>query len=289
MSKCPGSIDTIDIKNFQNINFKRYTINVRNMEVSMKNVKMIITDLDETLLRSDKSISEHTISALEKCKLKGIKIAFATARSTQSASKILEKFMPDIFICYGGALVLANKTVIHRFDIPADISSNLINDCLKEPNIIHVLATNEDVSYTNKTNPEDKRISHYESVDFSCKTNISYLKISLISNNSDAVNKIASAYPMLDLLRYKGENLYRFANPNAVKWNAIKAVSDFYNINTNMFVAFGDDKNDLEMIKKCGIGVAVENALDEVKAAARYVCKSNNNDGVARWLEKYIL
>ena len=46
--------------------------------------------------------------------------------------------------------------MIHRFDISADISSNLINDCLKEPDIIHVLATNEEVSYTNKINPEKR-------------------------------------------------------------------------------------------------------------------------------------
>ena len=255
----------------------------------MKNIKIIITDLDETLLNSDKCISEHTISVLEKCRLKGIKIVFATARSTQASSKIFEQFMPDIFIGYGGALVLANKTVIHRSDISADISSNLINDCLKEPDIIQVLATNEDVSYTNKKNPEDKHISHYQSVDFSCNNNISYLKISVISTNPDTVKKIASSYPMLDLLRYKGEDLYRFANPNAVKWIAIKAVSDFYNINPNMFVAFGDDKNDLEMIKNCGIGIAVENAIDEVKNVAKYICETNNNDGVAKWLEKYIL
>ena len=94
---------------------------------------------------------------------------------------------------------------------------------------------------------------------------------------------------MLDLLHYKGEDLYRFANINAVKWKAIKAVSDFYNIDTNMFVAFGDDKNDLEMIKNCGIGIAVENAIDEVKNVAKYICETNNNDGVAKWLEKYIL
>ena len=94
---------------------------------------------------------------------------------------------------------------------------------------------------------------------------------------------------MLDFLQYKGENFYRFANPNAVKWSAIKAVSDFYNIDTNMLVAFGDDMNDLEMLKNCGIGVAVENALDEVKDVTDYICETNNDDGVARWLEKYIL
>jgi len=255
----------------------------------MENIKMIVTDLDETLLHTDKSISEYTISILEKCRAKGIKIVFATARSTQSASKMLKQFTPDIFIGYGGALVLANEKVIHRFDISADISSNLINDCLKDPEIMHVLATNENVSYTNKTNPEDKRMSHYHEFDFSTNNNISYLKISIISDNPNSVEKIALAYPELDFLHYKGENFYRFANKNAVKWNAIKAVSDFYNINTDMFVAFGDDMNDLEMIKNCGIGVAVDNALDAVKNVAKYTCETNNNDGVAKWLEKNII
>jgi len=259
------------------------------MVILMENIKMIITDLDETLLHTDKSISEYTISILEKCRLNGIKIVFATARSTQSASKMLKQFTPDIFIGYGGALVLANEKVIHRADISSDISSNLINDCLKDPDIMHVLATNENVSYTNKTNPEDKRMSHYQAFDFSTNKDISYLKISIISDNDKAVEKIAAAYPMLDFLHYKGENFYRFANKNAVKWEAIKAVADFYNLNTNTLVSFGDDMNDLEMIKNCGISVAVENALAEVKNVAKYICETNNNDGVAKWLEKYIL
>ena len=56
-----------------------------------------------------------------------------------------------------------------------------------------------------------------------------------------------------------------------------------------MLVAFGDDMNDLEMIKNCGTGVAVENALDEIKNVAKYICGTNNDDGVAKWLEKYML
>ena len=76
------------------------------------------------------------------------------------------------------------------------------------------------------------------------------MKISVISSNNELVEKIAADYPMLDFLRYKGEDFYRFANPNAVKWNAIKAVADFYNISTDTFVAFGDDKNDLSMFNK---------------------------------------
>ena len=100
------------------------------------------------------------------------------------------------------------------------------------------------------------------------------------------VEAIASHLPMLHMLRFTGEDLYMFANRNAVKWNAVKAVADFYNFRTDNLVVFGDDVNDLEMVKNCGVGVAVANAINEVKAVADYICDSNNNDGVAKWLEE---
>ncbi len=252
-------------------------------------IKMIVTDLDNTLLRGDKSISEYTISTLMKYQDKGIKIAFATARSTQAASRFLDQFTPDVFIGYGGAVSYAGEEIISRFDIPADISSQLINECLQEPEISYVHAINESVAYTNRINSSDTDSFHYKYFDFSSNNNISYLKISLVTSNSHVVERIASNYPMLDVLRYTGENLYRFANGNAVKWNAIKAVSDYYNISTDMVVAFGDDINDLEMIKNCGVGVAVENAIEKVKSVANYICDINDNDGVAKWLEERIL
>lgn len=202
-------------------------------------IRMIITDLDNTLLRGDKSISGYTVSILRKYQDKGIKIAFATARSSQASSRFLDRFTPDIFIGYGGAVSFAGEKIISRFEIPADISSQLINECLQEPEISYVHAINESVAYTNRIDPSETDSSHYRYVDFSLNNNISYLKISLVTANPCAVERIASNYPMLDLLRYTGENLYRFASRNAVKWNAVKAVTEYYDINTDMVMAFG--------------------------------------------------
>ena len=53
--------------------------------------------------------------------------------------------------------------------------------------------------------------------------------------------------------------------------------------------AFGDDYNDVEMLRECGIGVAVANAIDEAKAAADYICGDCDDDGTARWLEEHVL
>ncbi|NLK87384.1 MAG: HAD family hydrolase [Clostridiaceae bacterium] len=248
-------------------------------------IRMIVTDLDNTLLRGDKSISKYTVSVLEKCRENGIKIAFATARSAQASSGYFEQFAPDVFIGYGGAVSFAGDEIISRFYIPAGISYRLINRCLQEPEILYVHAINESVAFTNRLDPTHINLSHYEQVDFSLYTDISYLKISVVAADPCVVERIASDFPMLDLLRYTGEDLYRFADRNAVKWNAVKAAAEYYGISTDMVAAFGDDMNDYEMIKNCGIGVAVENAVEEVKSAAGFICDISDNDGVAKWLE----
>lgn len=252
-------------------------------------IKLIMTDLDGTLLRSDKSISDYSVSILKKCQSKGIKVIFATARSIQAVTRIFGAFIPDAFIGYGGALALSGDTIIHRVGIPADVSGRLIRECLHTPEITSIFAINESVALTNNLSElEAKDSSHYQYSDFSSNGDLSFLKISATATNPSAVEHIASHFPMCDMLRYTGENLYRFSDRNAVKWSAAKAVAEYFDVSTDALAAFGDDKNDFEMVKYCGMGVAVENAIDEVKAAAKYICGSNDHDGVARWLEEYL-
>jgi len=253
-------------------------------------IKMVITDLDDTLLHSDKSISAYTISVLRQCQAKGIRVVFATARSTQASARFLTQFMPDVFVGYGGALVTSGSEALRKFDIPAAISHQLIRECLNTPEITSVLAINECVALTN--NPKELEASdssHYRYADFSEDYGCGYLKISVVASSPEAVERIASHYPMCDMLRYTGEDLYRFANRRALKWNAVQAIAAHYHADTDSFAAFGDDRNDVEMIENCGYGVAVANAIDEVKAAAKYMCGPNNDDGVAKWLEEHAL
>ena len=248
--------------------------------------KMIILDLDDTLLRSDKTISDYTVDVLKKCQTAGIKIVFATARSTQASAKYFERFMPDIFVGYGGALVMDGGKIIHRFDIPPDISSQIIKECLETQEVTRIHAINESAALSNG---QDSDMTHYQYTDFSCDYGYSYLKISVNASDPAVVENIASHFPMCDMLRYTGEDLYRFANRNAVKWEAVKAIAAHYGFDTDSFVAFGDDINDLEMIQKCGIGVAVKNAVREIQLAAKYICETNDNDGVAKWIEEHLL
>jgi len=68
--------------------------------------------------------------------------------------------------------------------------------------------------------------------------------------------------------------------------NAIKIISNYLNVDISNIVAFGDDFNDIEMAKNCGIGIAMENGINELKSIAKYICKNNNEDGVGNWIKE---
>lgn len=137
------------------------------------------------------------------------------------------------------------------FRNPADTSSQIIKECLNTAEVLSVSAINESIAFSSdRKYIVQKDSSYYQYTDFSNNLNYRYLKISLRATDPAAVEKIASHYTMCDMLRYTDEDLYRFANRDAVKWNAVKSVAEYFNINSESFVAFGDVYNDLEMLKK---------------------------------------
>lgn len=91
------------------------------------------------------------------------------------------------------------------------------------------------------------------------------------------------------LQSYRGENWYSFLPEKSGKIQAILELTKLLNISLSDIVSFGDDINDMEMLQICGKGVAVSNAVMDVKAVADRVTLSNDEDGVADWIEKNIL
>lgn len=104
-----------------------------------------------------------------------------------------------------------------------------------------------------------------------------------------ALDKIVGDFPTLRIQGYTDSALVTFQHINARKETALTAVMEQLNVSPNEVAAFGDDRNDIEMLRICGVKVAVANALDEVKAVADYVCGDCDEDGVARWLEENVL
>ena len=107
------------------------------------------------------------------------------------------------------------------------------------------------------------------------------------SDQKSALN-IANKFSDCKLICYRGENLYGFVNKNAGKVQAIKSLAKCLNIELSNIIAFGDDLNDIEMLEQCGYGIAVSNAIEEVLNIADYITDSNDEDGVAKFIEKNI-
>ena len=97
--------------------------------------------------------------------------------------------------------------------------------------------------------------------------------------------RLAEKFPECVLTPFAGEDWYRFAHKNANKLCAVTATAEALAIPMEQVAAFGDDYIDLEMLRGCGFGVAMGNAIPEVRAAAKFVCDTNDNDGVAKWLQ----
>ena len=100
---------------------------------------------------------------------------------------------------------------------------------------------------------------------------------------------IVNACSNCTLLNFTGESWRRYAAGNSDKETALKMLVEHISIDLSDVVAFGDDINDLGMLKLAGTAVAVSNAIDEVKAVADHITESNDQDGVAKFLERTML
>ncbi|MDR1691807.1 MAG: HAD family hydrolase, partial [Oscillospiraceae bacterium] len=114
-------------------------------------------------------------------------------------------------------------------------------------------------------------------------------KVTPLAAVAEAVLKITGRYPEVDVQRFTNEDWYQIKSKNAAKETAVAAVCEALGITMNDAAAFGDDLNDAGMLRACGVGVAVANAIGETRAAAGWFCRDCDDDGVAHWIEENIL
>ena len=257
------------------------------------NIKLIVTDLDGTLLKKDKTVSDRTIKTLHECQKRGIIVAFATARSENSGRRYIELVKPDAVVSSGGALARANSKVVYSKPMNIETTNQIVRQCLENSSVGYITVDTSEGFYVNK--PVDENDPGWASfvpvnhIDFSKDFDSEAYKITVETWDDIMHRNISSALPTVHVIRLHGEGWIHFADKAASKLQGVKALADHYDIRLEEVVAFGDDYNDLEMLKGCGIGVAVNNAINEAKESANYICDYNENDGVAKWIEENLL
>jgi len=263
-------------------------------------IKMLALDLDNTLLRSDKSISRYTEQILKKASNAGIKIVFATGRPYRAIRNYMEQVGCSSAVCHNGATAMVDgKRTDDCYCIPYEKAANLLKTLqIRYPGkklsveMNDRLYANFDAVSVWGNAPKDREILETASVqtDFTDLPGADADKILIEISGEDEYNEIMSLLPDgLYGLMSDGKTLCQVMNRNATKLNAVKRMAKRLGISMSEIAAFGDDYNDLEMIKYSGIGVAMGNAIEEVRRAADVITASNNEDGVARYISEHIL
>ena len=271
--------------------------------------KLIALDLDGTLLTDDKRITPRCYAALRQAAEQGHYVVPATGRALHALPDVV-KALPFVryAITINGACVSNADTgeKLLRCEIERDRALDIMAysrrydcmyDCYWDDAGWTERAFLERIDYYNRDEavrrlilqtrrPVDDLISKVR------REMQTVQKVQLcfhaVAERDSAWPEIAEAFPDIAVTASFSNNL-ELNHKSATKGNALLLLADRLGIPRSDTVAFGDSSNDLSMLRAAGVGVAMGNASDAVKAVCGAVTESNENDGVAVWLERHVL
>ncbi|MGY3765550.1 Cof-type HAD-IIB family hydrolase [Vagococcus vulneris] len=267
-------------------------------------IKLIAIDLDGTLLRDDKTISEYNKQVLIKAKKQGVKVVICTGRPLIAIGPILDRLelrdIGDYSITFNGGAIQKNDTgeelfahsisldevkqmtqLMSKLKLPLDVVSN--DTCIHLPTSLP-----ERASIYQDLNP----LLTFASSDLAdLSSERMYNKMVVATDQEFLDQQIEqipeSYYDTFNIMKSRA-NLLEILHKDVSKANGIQKLADILGITRDEVMAIGDEENDRSMIEYAGLGVVMENGNDELKKIAQYVTSSNQADGVAVAVEKFI-
>jgi len=254
------------------------------------NNRMLLFDVDGTLLSSNNILSPLTLHFINACKSKGYLIGILTARSRSRKNLyLLEKLPYDFIAFYNGAKIYAKGYLIEKNVLPFKKTFSMLQkldndfpgiviDVHQEPwnfsstcgEICHMWTNNKKVCTLNKLPRYDIQRIRLES-------------------------EMLISIPFQNYLDYESKLYYTRYNDaiivhkKANKGYATKKAAEVFDIPLSQIIAFGDDITDIDMLKIVGTSVAMGNAIPTLKKSSQYVTETNDKDGVALWIKEHLL
>ena len=286
----------------------------------MDEIKIIALDLDGTLLDSEKRLSEVNRAALERAAEKGVLIVPTTGRFFGMMPPAVRD-LPFVryAITINGAQVYDRETdtALVRDEIPLDMALgvmevldryDVIYDCYRQ-NWGWMTAALQDKAADYATNEHYlKMVREFRKPVPELKAHLretaadgDVQKIMLFSRNEvtglrgcgvagvleEIRKEIGERFPEIKVTASTWNNI-ELNIKTAHKGNALKRFAEHLGFGLENCMAFGDGMNDFTMVEAAGLGIAMENADPEVKRVAKYVTLSNDEDGVAKGIDKWI-
>lgn len=270
----------------------------------MGKYKMICLDIDGTLLNSEHRITQGTKEVIQKVsKEMQIPVILVSARMPKGILFLLEEIeISNPIICYSGALIMDDKTnILSNTTIPIS-GVRQVFEAARDMRI-HVSLYKDDEWYVEKLDKwaeQEGRITKMSPAIMSITDLLNMWEKEASGPNKilcmaepdkiEALNAKIKADYSDKLNIYPSKPTYLEIMPsNASKTSAIEVLCRRYNIQRSEVIAIGDNYNDMNMIEFAGLGIAMGNAPDQVKQCADAITLSNDEDGVAEAIRKYLL
>ncbi|MGP4106652.1 Cof-type HAD-IIB family hydrolase [Virgibacillus sp. L01] len=270
----------------------------------MKNKRHLIAlDLDGTLLSDDKEISTRNQQTLQQAKNDGHIIVIATGRPHRASINYYHALGMDTpMVNFNGALI--HHPTDHKWDalhspMPIRTAHKIIDAC-HDLNVNNLLAEVMDTVYLDQY--DEKIIDIFQTTQQDPPFTIGSIKNELkedptsllIHPKEEHIHELRSHLDdyHAELIEHRKWgapwNIIEIVRKGMNKAVGLQKIAHYYHIPQEQIIAFGDEDNDLEMLDYAGIGVAMGNAIDELKSIAGHVTATNEQDGIGVFLEDYL-
>ncbi len=252
--------------------------------------------MDGTLLNSDHEVSEQFFELFKRLREKNILFAVASGRQYYSLMERMEPVKDDlIYIAENGAIVMEGEEQKFIRPMEPEMVKKLIS-AVKQLDNKYLVLCGRKQAYIESTAPEFMKpfLEHYEKYqvvdDLQKVEDDVFLKVTICDLSGAEENSLPHVKHFEKDLQVKlsGKIWIDFNAKDAQKGNALMAVQQQHGITKEETMAFGDYLNDLELFEHAGIGYAVENAHPDVKKAAEFTTKSNDENGVEAVLQEML-
>ncbi|WP_427051418.1 HAD-IIB family hydrolase [Paenibacillus sp. TC-CSREp1] len=255
---------------------------------------VIVVDLDGTLLKADKEVSERSIKAILDCASYGIRFIFATARPPRAVNAFLPEELLRLgsFVYYNGAYIDCRHTGINiHTAITPELTAQVLDYCLAcNPNPDISLEVRDEwmclKPYDAETVMKVKGHPMVKPLAFLRQQEASKI---LFTGSMDKIAFQNKFQADLNILITDDGQLTQISSLHASKELAVSVICDAMGVMLQHVMVFGDDANDIGLFDRCGWPVAMGNAIDELKYRAREITATNEHDGVAVILERLCL
>lgn len=260
--------------------------------------KLIAIDIDDTLLNDHNQVTEKTKQALKKAQEAGVTITLATGRMFASAQQIAKQIELNVpIITYQGSLVktLLDEQVLYQRDVPKEAALELLK--YVQDNNLHLQLYVNDTLYGIEDNDRIKAYSKNSNIPYKIETDFNNLinepnHKMLIIDQPDVLDAHIPILQeklghVLHITKSK-PNFLEFMHKEGTKGAALKFLAEHINCDLSETIAIGDAWNDREMVQVAGLGIAMGNAVQPLKELADFITLSNNEDGVAYAINKFI-